>query len=39
VTESLAGAGFTIERVYGDWNRGPAGPTAAELIVVAKLSG
>lgn len=39
LTESLSGAGFTIERVYGDWDRGPAGPTAAELIVVAKLSG
>jgi hypothetical protein len=34
-TESLRGAGFTVERVYGDWDRRPAGPTSRELIVVA----
>ena len=32
---SLADAGFAIERVYGDWDRRPAGPTTRELIVVA----
>jgi SAM-dependent methyltransferase len=32
---SLAGAGFAIEHVYGDWDRRPAGPTTRELIVVA----
>jgi len=33
--ESLAEAGFAIERVYGDWDRRPPGPTTRELIVVA----
>ena len=36
LTESLANAGFALERVYGDWDRRPAGPTARELIVVAR---
>jgi len=35
LTESLRDAGFTVERVYGDWDRRPAGPTSRELIVVA----
>jgi hypothetical protein len=35
LTESLAGAGFAIERVYGDWDRRAAGPATRELIVVA----
>ena len=35
LTESLAAAGFTVERVYGDWDRGPVTSTAPELIVVA----
>lgn len=35
LTESLRDAGFTVERVYGDWDRRPTGPTTRELIVVA----
>lgn len=35
LTRSLADAGFAVERVYGDWDRRPAGPTTRELIVVA----
>ena len=35
LTRSLAGAGFVVERLYGDWDRRPAGPTTPELIVVA----
>jgi len=35
LTESLRQAGFTVGRVYGDWDRRPTGPTARELIVVA----
>jgi hypothetical protein len=35
LTRSLADAGFAVERVYGDWDRRPAGPTTPELIVVA----
>jgi len=27
LTRSLAGAGFAVERVYGDWDRRPAGST------------
>jgi SAM-dependent methyltransferase len=35
LTQSLADAGFAVQRVYGDWDRRPAGPTTRELIVVA----
>jgi SAM-dependent methyltransferase len=35
LTRSLADAGFAVDRVYGDWDRRPAGPTTRELIVVA----
>jgi len=35
LTQSLADVGFTVEHVYGDWDRRPAGPTTRELIVVA----
>jgi hypothetical protein len=35
LTKSLADAGFTLERVYGDWDRRPAEPTRPELIVIA----
>ena len=35
LTQSLRDAGFTVERVYGDWDRRPAGPTTRELIVIA----
>jgi hypothetical protein len=32
---TLADAGFTVESVYGDWDRRPTEPTSRELIVVA----
>ncbi len=35
LTRSLADAGFAVERIYGDWDRRPAGPQTPELIVVA----
>ena len=35
LTRSLADAGFAVERMYGDWDRRPAGATTRELIVVA----
>ena len=35
LTQSLADAGFAVERIFGDWDRRPAGPTTRELIVVA----
>jgi SAM-dependent methyltransferase len=35
LTRSLADAGFAVERMYGDWDRRPAGPQTRELIVVA----
>ena len=36
VEASLRAAGFTIETVYGDWQRGPATPLSRELIVIAQ---
>ena len=36
LTQSLADAGFAVERVFGDWDRRPAGPRTRELIVVAR---
>jgi SAM-dependent methyltransferase len=35
LTRSLGEAGFAVERLYGDWDRRPAGATTRELIVVA----
>jgi SAM-dependent methyltransferase len=35
LTQSVADAGFAVERVYGDWDRRAADPTTPELIVVA----
>jgi SAM-dependent methyltransferase len=35
LAEDLAGAGFEVERLYGDWYRRPAGPGAPELIFIA----
>ena len=35
LTEALTEAGFVVEQVYGDWDRGPVGPTSPELIYVA----
>jgi SAM-dependent methyltransferase len=33
--DSLGAAGFTVECVYGDWDRRPASASTRELIVVA----
>jgi len=35
LTESLEGAGFEVQTVYGDWNGDPATPTSPEMIFVA----
>jgi hypothetical protein len=32
---SLAEAGFSVERVFGDWDRGPVQADSPELIFVA----
>lgn len=36
LTESLVGAGFTVDEVYGDWDRGPVASDRPELVVVAR---
>jgi SAM-dependent methyltransferase len=36
LTDTLAEAGFTVEHVYGDWDRRPVSPHAPELIFVAR---
>ena len=36
LTRSLTEAGFTIERVDGDWHGRPVGPTSPEHVVVAR---
>ena len=33
--DSLVGASFSVERVFGDWDRGQVSPSAPELIVIA----
>lgn len=33
---SLKDAGFTVEQVYGDWDRQPFTPQSAEMIFIAK---
>ncbi len=38
LTATLAQAGFEVEQMYGHWDRGPVGPSARELIVVAVAS-
>lgn len=35
---SLVSSGFSVEDVFGDWDRRPAGPGERELIVVARRS-
>jgi SAM-dependent methyltransferase len=35
LTQSLATAGFAVERIYGDWDGRPADSSTRELIVVA----
>lgn len=36
LTSSLEGAGFEIERVYGDWSRGPVTEQGPEYILLAR---
>lgn len=36
VEESLRAAGFAIEALYGDWQRGPVTTLSRELIVIAR---
>lgn len=35
LTKDLSEVGFEVERLYGDWDRRPAGPGTPELIFVA----
>lgn len=35
LTQALTRAGFTVERVFGDWDRRPPGPGRPEMIFVA----
>jgi len=35
LTQALTRAGFTVERVFGDWDRRPPGPGSREMIFVA----
>jgi hypothetical protein len=34
--QSLTSAGFSVQHVYGDWDRRPSGPGERELIVIAR---
>ena len=34
--QSLASVGFSVQAIYGDWDRRPSGPGERELIVIAK---
>jgi hypothetical protein len=36
LTQSLNASGFSVESVFGDWDRRPSGPGERELIVIAK---
>jgi SAM-dependent methyltransferase len=36
LTDSLIHAGFIIEQVYGDWDRGPVASTSRVLVVIAR---
>jgi SAM-dependent methyltransferase len=36
LTDSLINAGFTVEHVYGDWQRGPVASSSRVLVVVAR---
>lgn len=36
LTASLAGAGFMVEHLYGDWNHGPFTPESRLMIFVAR---
>lgn len=36
ITESLTTADFTVEQVYGDWERGPVTSASREMVFVAR---
>jgi SAM-dependent methyltransferase len=36
LTHTLTGSGFTVEHVYGDWNKGPLLSTSRVMIFVAR---
>jgi SAM-dependent methyltransferase len=36
--QSLGSSGFSVENIFGDWDRRPSGPGERELIVIAKRS-
>ncbi len=36
ITQSLQDAGFTVEHVYGNWQRGPLTPSSRPMIFVAR---
>ena len=36
LTDSVINAGFTVEHVYGDWDRGPVASTSRTLVVIAR---
>jgi SAM-dependent methyltransferase len=38
LTNSLGGAGFIVERVYGDWHRGPFTASSRTMIFIARNS-
>jgi SAM-dependent methyltransferase len=38
LTNSLTGAGFSVEHVYGDWQRGPMVATSRVMVFVARRS-
>jgi SAM-dependent methyltransferase len=38
LTESLSRAGFTVEHLYGDWEREPVSITSREMVFIARRS-
>ena len=36
LTDSVIDAGFTVEHVYGDWDRGPVVSTSRVMVVIAR---
>ncbi len=36
LTRTLTGSGFTVEHVYGDWNKGPLLSTSRVMVFVAR---
>ena len=36
LTDSLISSGFTVEHVYGDWQRGPLAGTSRVMVFVAR---